>query len=375
VVVHEFGHHFLSRVSRAERVRLSNLMLSEQGLLRQRHGNIIEEAMQAALGNLVFMRRSLPEHFDDRQAYSFEPRSEYPDAISSLALALEPHVEELLGREGSLQALVERALREQAQLFPALLAHHTRVGVVLGNKDAQRYFRGLFWGVSRWAHGLEELAQFEVTSRSGPALARWVLLTLDDLTQQPELVSRVEVEGLAALASRVRAGRGPGCVQAVRREGGWDVGVIARDRDGMRQLLIAVQRGLRIPDASPWCAPETARRSATEVLGTGALDASGVARLTTSGLDVGSHVISATYAGDTSFAGSSSGTLAQLVDLRGVMITLTASPSPSIYGQPVTFTATAAGSGEAPTGTVTFREENQVLETAPLQGGAASFET
>jgi len=54
-------------------------------------------------------------------------------------------------------------------------------------------------------------------------------------------------------------------------------------------------------------------------------------------------------------------------------LTLTSSPNPSIYGQPVTFTALVTGN--APTGTVTFTEGSTTLGTAPLGNVTATSAT
>src|SRR5207247_1308204 len=58
-------------------------------------------------------------------------------------------------------------------------------------------------------------------------------------------------------------------------------------------------------------------------------------------LAVGSHTVTASYSGDDSFAGSS-GTLAggQTVDQAGTSTLLVSSANPSLFGQPLTFTAT-----------------------------------
>jgi hypothetical protein len=53
---------------------------------------------------------------------------------------------------------------------------------------------------------------------------------------------------------------------------------------------------------------------------------------------------------------------------------LASSLNPSIYGSPVTFTATVTGSGPTPTGTVTFKEGSTSLGSGALNGsGAATF--
>jgi hypothetical protein len=121
------------------------------------------------------------------------------------------------------------------------------------------------------------------------------------------------------------------------------------------------------------------------VLGTAALvTSSGVttATLTTTALSVGSHAITADYNGDTDDRGATSTASTVAVAQDKTTTTVTASPSGSVYGQPVTFVAKVAvaspGAG-TPTGRVTFLDGNTTLGTAPLvtSGGVttASFTT
>jgi hypothetical protein len=51
---------------------------------------------------------------------------------------------------------------------------------------------------------------------------------------------------------------------------------------------------------------------------------------------------------------------------------LAASPDPSTYGSPVTFTATVAGTGPTPTGTVTFKEDSATLGSGTLNGSGVA---
>jgi len=56
--------------------------------------------------------------------------------------------------------------------------------------------------------------------------------------------------------------------------------------------------------------------------------------------------------------------------------TIASSLNPSVFGQPVTFSATVTPKGSGtPSGTVKFREGSTILGTAPLNGGAAKFST
>jgi Big-like domain-containing protein len=97
---------------------------------------------------------------------------------------------------------------------------------------------------------------------------------------------------------------------------------------------------------------------------------------TLSPLTIGPHSITAVYGGDTNGnLGSTSPPLIQIVNAAApTTTTLTSSLNPSIVGQAVTFTATVTGN--APTGTVQFKDGVTNLGSAvPLAGGAASFTT
>jgi hypothetical protein len=108
-------------------------------------------------------------------------------------------------------------------------------------------------------------------------------------------------------------------------------------------------------------------------LGTSALNASGVATLSTASLAVGTHSITAQYSGDGSHSGSASSPLSQIVSKAGTATTLSSSSNPSKSGSPVTFTATVSAS--AATGSVQFFDGSNSLGTIPLASGTASLTT
>ena len=81
------------------------------------------------------------------------------------------------------------------------------------------------------------------------------------------------------------------------------------------------------------------------------------AQLTTSTLSVGTHNITAAYSGSPAFTATTSAILTQTVN-KGVSSTatsLTVTPNPSQYYQPVTLTATVtSAAGAIPSGIVNF---------------------
>jgi hypothetical protein len=115
-------------------------------------------------------------------------------------------------------------------------------------------------------------------------------------------------------------------------------------------------------------------------LATVPLSGGGQATLTTSTLSVSGspHTIIATYSGDSAFS-PSSGSFAQVVTQGTTTETLATSQSPTVFGQPVTLTATVtpnAPSTLTPSGTVIFMDGATPLATVTLNGsGQATFTT
>src|SRR5208282_509638 len=78
-------------------------------------------------------------------------------------------------------------------------------------------------------------------------------------------------------------------------------------------------------------------------IGTGTLNAGGVATFSTSSLTVGAHSITAHYQGDSNYSTSASGIDTQVVNNGNVTTSLTSTPNPSSLSQPVAFTITVTG--------------------------------
>jgi hypothetical protein len=104
------------------------------------------------------------------------------------------------------------------------------------------------------------------------------------------------------------------------------------------------------------------------------LDASGLATFSTSGLSVGTHTITALYAGDDYFtAATGDDSASPQVVIATSSTAITSSPNASVFGQMVTFTATVtggAGGPGTPTGTVTFMEGTTALAAAVTLNGS-----
>jgi hypothetical protein len=99
----------------------------------------------------------------------------------------------------------------------------------------------------------------------------------------------------------------------------------------------------------------------------------GSVSLTTTALSVGTHSITAQYSGDATFNGATSAALSQTVK-SPISLFLASGTNPSVFGAPLTFTASVTPSST--TGTVTFFDGAVAISgSLPLNGGTASFST
>jgi hypothetical protein len=104
----------------------------------------------------------------------------------------------------------------------------------------------------------------------------------------------------------------------------------------------------------------------------------GQAVLTTTTLPAGTSNLTAIYAGDATYVGSTSVAISHTVLTGTTTTTLTSTLNPSRVGTQVTFTATVVSSvaGVVPTGTVEFIEGSTTLGTGTLDAtGHAKFST
>lgn len=97
----------------------------------------------------------------------------------------------------------------------------------------------------------------------------------------------------------------------------------------------------------------------------------GQASTSVSKFAIGSHTLSAVYAGDGVSGGSVSPVVTQVVAGSATTTSLSISPNPSPVGSAVIISASVAGADGPVTGTVVFTDSGKQIGSAPLSNGAA----
>jgi uncharacterized repeat protein (TIGR01451 family) len=107
------------------------------------------------------------------------------------------------------------------------------------------------------------------------------------------------------------------------------------------------------------------------VLATLELGPDGRATGSATALPVGVHALTARFLDDARFVALGPASVSQQVNKAGTSVALSATPSPSVFGTPITFTARVSVQDPAtgtPTGTVAFTENGRPMGTAQLDG-------
>ncbi len=106
------------------------------------------------------------------------------------------------------------------------------------------------------------------------------------------------------------------------------------------------------------------------VIGGSAISA-GSTSFSTGTLTAGSHVLTASYGGDTLYMPSST-SLTQTVNKAVPTVALAVQPNPVVPGKPENFTATVSSSAGSPSGSVTFTADNKPLGTSMLNSSGVA---
>ena len=106
-------------------------------------------------------------------------------------------------------------------------------------------------------------------------------------------------------------------------------------------------------------------------LGTAAVSTGTAVLSVPGGLSVGAHTLKGVFTPSGCFVASTSPNKAHTVNKATPATALTSNVNPSLWNQPVTFTATVTPA--TATGTVTFKDSTTVLGTVALSGGTAQF--
>lgn len=118
-------------------------------------------------------------------------------------------------------------------------------------------------------------------------------------------------------------------------------------------------------------------KDGTNILAVIPVDGTGSAPFSTASLSVGTHLLVASYSGDTNYQPIDSSVFSQTVQVANTTVTLTSTANPATAGSALTLSSVVTGTGGTVTGSVTFEDGTTPLGTSAVNNatGVATFTT
>ncbi|MBI5548264.1 MAG: hypothetical protein HY901_30660 [Deltaproteobacteria bacterium] len=251
VVVHELGHYFEERMPVERKRAITTAMVEKAGYVNDGHPNILEEALQTAAGNIVFLKKHFPAAYDPNASfYMYEAKLEYPFAIDALARRLAPILEkELEASSTFFPRFLDLALAEQRQVIPPLPRHFARASLVSGPaKQVAMLFKPLF-GETHVSLDLSHPEAAGSTVSQCPSRSVVLLGLEGDL---PALRKILEQSGEKGVSIPDTLGDEPMLVVQPRAAGGYLMVAAGKQESQLREALI---RLFMLPSFPPPSAP------------------------------------------------------------------------------------------------------------------------
>ncbi len=249
VVVHEFGHVFASLLPYRRRRELTHRIAGEVGVLHRRHANVLDEAVQTAAGNVLYLRAQ-PTWTDlSRELYAAEPGQRFPRAIDTLSRHLAPVLARYLATPAAFDGpFLDAALQTHAAVFGRPPYAFAAACVVVSNAPpVTARWRAAFPGLRRRA--VDPGADRAATGLTqNPWLSRW---HLRDLSRPAAAGAAWPTSAAQTAALRCARRRDVAACFAARRRGdaaGWDLALVGRDVAALARLVDTLRSATTLAD-------------------------------------------------------------------------------------------------------------------------------
>ena len=247
VIAHESAHYLFGSISEELKGRITTEFIEECGLLRDKHINILDEAMQTALGNGLFLSRNFKKHFNARGFwYAFESKHSFPFAVDEYAKKLFLPLQKALATgEVFYPSFFRQAMAIYGETFPRRPKDFCKVAFLIGNQKAVRLFNMTIAGKSRWAYDLDKLEVAGNDLMECPGRTAVFLLLQDELDEfNKNNLSGIPAKKLAPILKKHPAA----LLTSKRKERGYVFIFLARDLWELRKILIRFYSFQSIPE-------------------------------------------------------------------------------------------------------------------------------
>jgi len=161
MVVQEVGQYLLSKLPAETLAKASARLLSECGFINSNRPEMVREAIQVALGEVLFLRERFPDLPVQQLMVPWDNSLDYPYAVDELSRAFSVALRDYFEQaSGFYPGFVARAVEIQRTLFPPVPKTFASTGLLYGDKDSRELFNGLFSSVAREEFDISDVRGF-----------------------------------------------------------------------------------------------------------------------------------------------------------------------------------------------------------------------
>lgn len=249
VVVQEAALYLFGKMPADLRSQAGNTFLRECGLVDARQPELIREALQVALGEVLFLRERFADLPHAPALAPWNPAADYPYAVDELARLYAEEMRPSLNQSGAFfPGFVLKAIEVTRLLFPPQPRFFASTALLIGDPESIALFDGLFPDVDRLRFGLEDGAKLVKARQENNNRALFVVVTEANEKVMYQVLKDVMGSSWGKLAGSFQGlrkssylfplvNKGVGTVYAIR-------GI---DKAAVRKLLLEFYRSSELP--------------------------------------------------------------------------------------------------------------------------------
>lgn len=178
MVIQEIGEYLLSRLPPDTLAKASARLLSECGYVNPSRPSMVREAVQIAMGEVLFLKERFPDLPSKPFMVPWDNALQYPYAVDELARAFAEALRDYFNQpSGFFPGFVDRAVKIQKTLFPPIPRSFASTGLLFGDKASRGQFNSLFADVDREEFDVSDGRGFIHALEVQPGRAAFVVVT------------------------------------------------------------------------------------------------------------------------------------------------------------------------------------------------------
>ncbi|MBM4352573.1 MAG: hypothetical protein FJ109_02070 [Deltaproteobacteria bacterium] len=247
LAMQEVSQYLLTKLPAETLSRAGALLLQECGMVNPGNPFMIRQALQVAVGEVLFLRERFPDLPASPVLSPWDPQLDYPFAVDELARGYAAVLKDTFSQPGGFYpAFVTRAVDVQKGLLPPRPRFFTSTAILFGDKESRALFNGMFAAVDRVEVDIDSVRDFESAVDTTPGRAVFIVVTAKLEGNMYNALKKFKQWG--KISGTFRALRNTSFLTTFREPGAGMVYVIrGTDLDAIRQLLLRLYRMEEIP--------------------------------------------------------------------------------------------------------------------------------